>query len=302
MPPSLSRRNAIVALALAPCAAAPRAAAAAPLKIVASFSIIADLVRQIAGPRAQVTTLVGPGQDAHAFQPRPSDAQAIAAADLFVVNGLGFDAWAERLAKAAGARRPIVVAATAVRGRRVGPSHAMVDPHAWQDAANAKLYVAAIRDRLAAADPDGATQHAAAAAALLTRLDALDADIRTSLQPIPRGERKIVTSHDAFGYYGAAYGVDFLAPLGLAGDAEPSARALAGLIAQIRRERIRALFLEKIVRSSLLEQIARETGVRIGGTLYSDALSPADGPAATYEAMMRHNTAMIAAALARGIG
>ncbi len=299
----LTRRT----LLLATAATLPLTArAAAPLKVVASFSIIADLVRQIGGARVQVTTLVGADQDMHSFQPRPSDAQAIAAADLFVINGLDLESWAERLAAAAGYKKPGIVASRGIRplpaggahNHAGGGAHGTYDPHAWQDAANVKLYAANIRDGLIAADPAGAADYRTTAAALLARLDTLDTDIKAAFLPIPRASRKIVTSHEAFRYYGDAYDVDFLAPLGLSGDAEPSAKELAALIGQIRRENIRALFLENITRSPLLQQIARETGVRIGGTLYSDALSAAGGPAASYEAMMRHNTRMVVAALA----
>ena len=295
-----TRRTLLAVLATTPLATSRATRAAPPLKIVASFSIIADLVRQIGGPRVQVTTLVGADQDMHAFQPRPSDAQAIAAADLFVINGLDFETWAERLAAAAGYKKPGIVATRGIRPLPAGSAHGQgsLDPHAWQDATNVKLYAANIRDGLITADPAGADDYRRNATALLARLDALDADIKAAFRPIPRASRKIVTSHDAFRYYGDAYDVDFRAPLGLSGDAEPSAQEFAALIGQIRREGIRALFLENTARSPLLQQIARETGVRIGGTLYSDALSAADGPAASYEAMMRHNTRMIVAALA----
>jgi len=287
----LTRRT-LLAAPLLPVAAG----AAVPLKAVATFSILADLVTTIGAGRVAVTALVAPDQDTHAFQPRPSDAQAIAGADLFVVNGLGLEGWAPRLATAAGTRRAPVIASTGIRPLK-SAAHGGQDPHAWQNAAHVKLYATNIRDGLITADPAGADTYRAAATALLARLDRLDADIKAALAPIPRATRRIVTSHDAFGYYAAAYGIDFLAPQGLDSDAEPSAKELAALIAQIRREKIRALFLENITNPKLLEQVARETGVRIGGTVYSDALSAPTGPAATYEAMMRHNTTLFAAAL-----
>ena len=286
----LTRRT-LLATALLPVAAR----AATPLKVVATFSILADLVATLGAGRVTVTALVAPDQDTHAFQPRPSDAQAIAAADLFVANGLGLEGWAGRLATAAGTRRAPVIATTGLHPLK-SAAHGQ-DPHAWQNAAHVKLYTTNIRDGLIAADPAGADAYQAAAPTYLARLDRLDADIKAALAPIPRANRRIVTSHDAFGYYAAAYGIDFLAPQGLDSDAEPSAKELAALIAQIRREKIRALFLENITNPKLLEQVARETGVRIGGTVYSDALSPPTGPAATYETMMRHNTTLFAAAL-----
>ncbi len=300
----LSRRT----LLAAPALLLPRAAAAAPLKVVASMSILADLVRQLGGDRVTVLSLIGPEQDAHGFQPRPSDGSAIAAAGLMVINGIGLEPWAERLAAAAGYRGQGVVASRGIRpliageGHHHGGGHAhdhgAYDPHAWQEVANVKLYVGNIRDGLAAADPAGAQAYRAAAAAYLDRLDRLELDIKAAWLPIPRARRKIVTSHDAFTYYGDAYDVDFLAPQGLSTDGEPSARELAALIAQIRAEGVRALFVENISRATLVQQVARETGVAIGGTLYSDALSRPDGPAATYEAMMRHNTQLLTAALA----
>lgn len=302
---SLARRT----LLAAPALLLPRAAAAAaPLKVVASMSIIADLVRQVGGARVAVTALIGPEQDAHGYQPRPSDGSAIAAAGLMVINGIGLEPWAERLAAAAGYRGQGVVASRGIRPLIAGEGHhhgaehehdhGAFDPHAWQEVANVKAYVTNIRDGLVAADPAGVQAYQAAATQYLDRLNRLELDIQAAWLPIPREQRKVVTSHDAFTYYGDAYGVDFLAPQGLSTEGEPSARDFAALIAQIRAEKVRALFIENISRSTLLEQVARETGVRVGGTLYSDALSRPDGPAATYEAMMRHNTRLLTQALA----
>lgn len=287
----LVRRTVLLGIVAAPFAAR----AAAPLSVVASFSILGDLVRQVAGERVAVTVLAGPEADVHEFEPTPAHARMIADAAVLVSNGLGLEAWLPRLAKAAGFKGRAVIASNGVHARRLG---AQTDPHAWQDIGNAKLYVAAIRDGLSAADPAGAAAYAASAAAMLARLDALEADIRSGLAAIPRERRIIVTTHDAFGYYGAAYGVDFLAPLGLSTDAEPSAKEMAALVKQIRTRHVRALFLEKLGNNTLINQVAQETGVRVGGEVYSDALSPPDGPAATYEAMMRHNLAEFVKALA----
>ena len=272
--------------------------AAAPLRVVVTFSVLADLVRQIGGDRVAVTSLVGPNQDLHTFEPRPSDVQAIAAADVFIVNGLGIEGWTDRLAGAVKLKRPVVVATRGITPRKMMEGgHAETDPHAWQDVANAIRYAGTIRDALIAADPDGAGAYRAAGEAYRAELSALDAEVRATFAAIPRAQRLVVTTHDALGYFGAAYGIDFRAPQGMSTEGEPSAKALAALIGQIRREHIRALFLENIGRDVLLETVARETGVRIGGQLFSDALSPPDGPAGTYIAMIRHNTAMIAAAL-----
>ena len=298
----MSRRALIAGLPLVPIAAR----AATPLRVVASFSIIADMVAQIGGPHVAVASLVGPGEDMHAYQPRPSDAQAVATADLMVINGLGLEPWAERLATAAGYRKPGVVASRGVKalvgghrhhGGGQAHDHGAFDPHAWQDVANARLYAANIRDGLVAADPARAADYREVAAAYIARLDALDLDIKAAYLPIPRAQRLIVTSHEAFNYYGDAYAVDFLAPRGLSTDHEPSAKEIAALVGQIRAERVRALFLENTAAPGLLRQIARETGVAIGGTLYGDALTGPNGPASSYEAMMRHNTATLVAAL-----
>ncbi|MBP2299700.1 metal ABC transporter substrate-binding protein [Azospirillum picis] len=284
-------------------------ATAAPLKVVATFSILGDMVRQIGGDEVSVTTLVGPDGDAHVYEPTPADARAIAGADLVIVNGLGMEGWIDRLVTASGYKGPVTVASTGVEplaaagedhghGHGHNHEHDAVDPHAWQSVANARIYAGNILKGMAAADPGMAGTLRANHAAFAATLDALETEIRTGLSAIPRKDRKIVTSHDAFGYYGHAYGVTFLAPVGLSTEAEPAAGGIARLIRQIRKERIRAVFVESIADPRMLEQIARETGARIGGRVYSDALSPPDGPAATYVDMMRHNLAAFTRALA----
>jgi zinc/manganese transport system substrate-binding protein len=285
------------------CCGAP-AAAQERIKVVASFSILADLVRNVGGERVEVTVLVGRNNDSHAFEPSPADSRRVADARLVVVNGLGFEGWLDRLVRAAGGKVPVVVASTGVQPRagatdetRFGRDHAAVDPHAWQSVANTRRYVTNIRDALIKVDPAGKGAYAANAGAYLAKLDALDREIRSMLARIPPDRRRIITSHDAFGYFADAYAVAFLAPEGLSTDAEPSARAVAGIIRQIESTKIRALFLENVVDPRLLQQIARETGTRIGGTLYSDALTGPDGPAPTYLDMMRHNVRTLAAAL-----
>lgn len=278
-----------------------------PLPVVASFSILADITREVGGARLAVSSLAPIGIDLHHFQPRPSEAQSVATARVFVINGLGLEGWAERLAGAGGFKGTGVVATKGVKALSAGHGHAHhghahgkaeADPHCWQDVANVRVYVANIRDGLALADPTGKAWYAERAEAYLGRLDALDAEIRAMIAPIPRDRRRIVTSHESFNYYADAYDVDFLAAMGISGDAEPSARAFATLIAQIRKERIRALFLERGMSPRLMDQLARETGVRIGGTLYADTLSVPDGPASTYIDMMRANTKAIVTALA----
>jgi len=280
------------------------AASAAPdkLKVVATFSILADLVRNVGGARVEVAALVGPNSDAHVYAPTPGDARALAAARVVVVNGLGFEGWMDRLVKASGTRAAMVVASKGVAPRRSEDEHdhGGADPHAWQSVANAKIYVGNIRDALVAADPAGEAAYRANAAGYLATLDALDAEVRAAITAIPPARRRIITTHDAFGYFAAAYGVDFLAPQGVSTEAEASARDVARIISQIRKQKIPAVFIENVTDPRLLERIGRETGARIGGTLYSDALTGPDGPAPSYVEMMRHNVRQLVAALAVG--
>jgi zinc/manganese transport system substrate-binding protein len=297
------RRLVTSALLALLCCGVP-AAAQEKIKVVASFSILADLVRNVGGDRVEVAVLVGRNGDSHAFEPTPAHSRLLADARLVVVNGLGLEGWLDRLVRASGTRAPVVVASAGVRPRpgkvdetRLYRDRAGVDPHAWQSVENVKRYAANIRDALIGIDPAGTAIYAANAGAYLRRLDALDQELRATIAKIPADRRRVITSHDAFGYFADAYGIAFLAPEGLSTDAEPSARAVALTIMQIRSEQIPALFLENVVDPRLLEQIARETGARIGGTLYSDALTGPDGPAPTYLDMMRHNVRELAAAL-----
>lgn len=269
----------------------------AKIKVVASFSIIADLVREIGGEHVEVVSLVGPNSDMHVFQPSPADSKTVAQAQLVVVNGLGFEGWADRLVKASGYKGVAIVASKGIKALADMTGHGRYDPHAWQDVANVKTYVANIRDGLVRVDPARKSEFEAAAARYQQALDGLDAEIRAAFADIPQAARKVITSHDAFTYYGGAYGIRFLAPQGVSGDSEPTARGVAQLIRQIRQERVQAVFVENISDRRLIERIVKETGATIGGALYSDALSEASGPAATYAEMMRHNTRLIAAAL-----
>ena len=270
-------------------------------KVVATFSILADFVKNVGGERVEVQALVGPNSDAHVYQPSPGDARTLAAAQVVVVNGLGFEGWISRLVKASGTKAPMIVATKGVKPRKAASDHSHAhddaDPHAWQSVANAKLYVASIRDALIAADPAGKGAYEANAAAYLAKLDALDTDLRATIEKIPSDRRKIITTHDAFGYFAAAYGVTFIAPQGVSTEAEVSAKDVARIITQIRRQKIPAVFLENVTDKRLLERIGAESGARIGGTLYSDALTDDKGPAPTYLDMMRHNVRQLAAAL-----
>ncbi|MGZ8416620.1 MAG: metal ABC transporter substrate-binding protein [Methyloceanibacter sp.] len=278
------------------------AGAADRVKAVASFSILGDMVKQVGGDRVDVAVLVGPDGDAHVFSPTPADAKTLAGAQLFFVNGLGFEGWMERLEKSSGFKGKTIVASTGVKPRSMveeegGTPETITDPHAWQDLENGKLYVANIRDGLIAADPDGKSVYEANAAKYLDAIAKEEMAVKQALAALPEASRKIITSHDAFGYFGAAYGLEIIAPEGVSTESEASAQDVAKIIRQIREEKIQAVFIENITDHRLLDQIARETGAKIGGTLYSDALSGADGPAATYLDMFKHNVGALTAAL-----
>jgi zinc/manganese transport system substrate-binding protein len=288
--------------AFAATLAASCAMAQVPVKVVASFSILADLVRNVGGERVEVVSLVGPNGDSHVYAPTPSDAKRIAEAKIVFTNGLGFEGWMTRLIQASGSKASAVVASQGIKPLKVeegghGHGHAHADPHAWQSVANTKVYVANIRDGLAKIDPQGASVYAENAKTYLGKLDALDAEVRATVARIPPERRRIITTHDAFGYFAAAYGMQFISPTGVATDSQPSARDVARIIAQIRRQKVPAVFLENISDPRLMQQIARETGAKVGGALYSDALSDKDGPAATYIDMVRNNIRQFAAAL-----
>jgi zinc/manganese transport system substrate-binding protein len=286
-------RRAFLAL-LAAAAAAPALAQTEKLPVVASFSILGDIVSEVGGDRVAVTTLVGADGDAHVYQPTTADARRIAQAKVILVNGLGFEGWLERLIHAAKSKGTVVTLGKGVSAR-AGEEGA--DPHAWQDVANTKIYVAEIRDALTAADPTGAETYTARAAAYLTKLDALDAEIVRTLDAIPKERRRVVSTHDAFGYFSARYGIEFIAPQGVSTEAEASARDIARIIRSVKQNRVGAVFLENVSDPRLAKRIAAETGARLGGTLYSDALSTPNEDGANYIDMMRHNVRELAKAL-----
>ena len=304
---ALAALFAIGALALHPLS---HAQSIAPVKAVASFSILGDLVRQVGGDRVQVDVLVGPGADAHVFQPSPSHAKQVAQANVVFANGLGFEGWMQRLLTTAGYRGQPVLVSQGIKplltepdghdhqaGRHGHHDHGEADPHAWQAVPNAMAYVAHIAKGLCAADAAGCETYRKNAGAYTDQLRALDAEIKAMWSAIPPAQRQLITSHDAFGYYARAYGVKFLAPQGVSTDSEASARGVAQLVRQIKRENIKALFVENISDPRLIEQIGRETGVQPAGQLFSDSLSAANGPAGTYVAMMRANTQAMARAI-----
>jgi zinc/manganese transport system substrate-binding protein len=265
------------------------------LHVVASFSILADFIRNVGGDRVSVTTLVGRDGDVHVYTPAPADARKIADAKLLVINGLGLEGWLPRLLQASGSKAPIISATKGIAPLKSGSD---ADPHAWQSVANAKIYVSDISDALVAADPADAGLFRANERAYLAKLDALDREVRDAVAQIPQSRRKVISTHDAFGYFAAAYGIEFVAPLGVSTEAEASARDIADIITQIRAGKIPAVFLENISDPRLIRRISAETGARVGGTLYSDSLTGEKGEAPTYIDMVRHNIKALTSALA----
>ena len=283
------------------------AAAADKIPVTASFSILGDLVRVVGGDRVALTTLVGPDEDAHSFAPKPSDAKALLNTRLLVTNGLGFEPWAQKLAQSAGYKGDTVVASKGVPARPMahmapekgqgGHAHAETDPHAWQNPHNVVIYVRNIATGLSKVDPSGASSYQANAEAYVKELLALDTWAQAQFSGIAVAKRKVITSHDAFGYFGAHYQITFLAPQGVSTEAEPSAKQVAQLIRQIQREKIRAVFVENMGNPKLLAQLSKDAGATVGASLYSDALSGADQPGATYLHMLRHNVTHLAAGM-----
>lgn len=296
-------------LALAACAvvilASGTVRAAPPVTVVATFSILGDMVKQVGGDDLTVKTLVGPGGDAHVYQPSPADAKELAAAKLVVVNGLGMEGWLDRLIRASGTKAPIVVASQGVTPQTMqeegedgtGKAKLVTDPHCWQNLAYGQIYVKNIADGLAAVDPAHAAAYGQRAAAYEQQLAELDGWVRRQIGQVPPEKRKTITTHDAFGYFGQAYGVTFLAPVGISTESEPTAEGLAQLTRQIKAEHIRALFIENMTDPRLVRTLARESGAAVGGTIYSDSLSEPGGPADTYIKMFRHNVPELVAAM-----
>ncbi len=282
----------------------------APLPVVASFSILGDLVRVVGGHRVTVTTLVGPDEDAHTFEPKPADARTILSSKLMVMNGLHFEPWAQKLRESAGFKGNTVVASDGI-APRIMPKHDAhhnrpalghhhdIDPHAWQNPNHVIVYVRNIAAGLSRADPQGAATYKTNAENYVKELQALDAFIKAQMASIAPEKRKVIISHDALGYFGDDYRVAFFSPQGLNTDAEPSAKDVAQLVRQIQRENIKAIFIENMSNSKLMEQISKDTGAVVGQRLYSDALSSAGQPGATYLQMMRHNVTQLVMGMKR---
>jgi zinc/manganese transport system substrate-binding protein len=287
-------------------------ALAEPLKVVASFTIIADFAKNVGGDRINLTTIVGPDGDAHVYEPSPADAVSMAGADVVLVNGLHFEGFLQRLVDASATKATIAVLtkdvtpinfkpefadADAHDGADTGGGETATDPHAFQSIANAKIYVKNIADAFCTADADGCDSYKANAVAYAEKLDALEGEVQAAIQSIPKEKRVVITSHDAFGYFEKAYGLTFLAPEGVSTESEPSAADVAKLVSQVKLDKAAAVFVENITNARLIEQIASETGIKVGGTLYSDALSQPDGPASTYIDLMHSNIVRIKGAI-----
>ena len=288
------RRPLIQLIALALAAATSPASAQDRLDVVASFSILGDLARNVGGERVNVTMLVGPNGDVHVYSPTPADAKRIADAKLVIVNGLGLEGWLPRLVQSSGNRAVIATATEGIAPLKRGSN---ADPHAWQSVVNAKTYVANIRAALSAADPADAGVFRTNTDAYLAKLDALEREVREAIAQIPLERRKVISTHSAFGYFAAAYGIEFIAPLGVSTESEASARDIAAIITQIKTAKIPAVFLENISDPRLIQRISAETGARVGGTLYSDSLTGEKGDAPTYIEMVRHNIKALTHAL-----
>jgi zinc/manganese transport system substrate-binding protein len=286
------RRLLLIALALP--LAISQLRAEERLNVVVSFSILADLVKNVGGDKVNVTSLVGPNGDIHVFAPAPSDAKTVGEVKLLVINGLGLEGWLPRLVQSSGSKAAIVTASNGIAPLKHG---SQADPHAWQSVANAKIYVGNIRDALVAADPADAAAFRANADRYLAELDALDAEVRATVVTIPPERRRVISTHNAFGYFASTYGIEFIAPSGVSTETEPSARDIAAIIRQIKAEKIPAVFLENISDDRLIRRIAVETGAKVGGTLYSDSLTGEKGPAPTYIDLVRHNIKALTGAL-----
>ncbi|PJR12740.1 zinc ABC transporter substrate-binding protein AztC [Sinorhizobium meliloti] len=302
-------------------------ASAAELKVVASFSIIADFAKNVGGDRVEISTLVGPDGDAHVYEPRPADAAALEGAGVVLVNGLEFEGFMSRLIEASGTKAPVVEVSKGIEplkraeeehdheseekaeaghdhekaghdhGHEGHHHHGEFDPHAWQSIHNAEIYVKNIADAFCEADKAGCATYTANAEAYVAKLGELEAEVKAAIEAIPSNKRTVITSHDAFGYFEHEYGLKFIAPEGISTEAEASAADVAKLIDQVKHDEASAIFLENITNPRLVEQISTETGIKIGGTLYSDALSTSDGPASTYIDIFRYNVNTMKAAI-----
>ena len=272
---------------------------------VATFSILADLTQRVAGDHVRVLTLVGPNGDAHVFEPGAKQSAELAEADLLIANGLGFEPWLQRLEDASGFKGKLILASDGVTPlaaeeeseEEEGQLHEGADPHAFQDLSNTQIYVANIAKGLSEAAPDHAADFKANADKLTAEIAALDQQLKADFGAIPQEKRRILTSHDAFHYFGRAYGIEFVSVQGLSTEAEPTADDLVKVVRQARDGHLSAIFLENMSDPRLAEMVAQESGVRVGGELYADALSDPSGPAPDYLSLIRYNARQLLAAM-----
>ena len=288
----MKRTGVMIALALG---LMTQGALAKTLNVVTSFSILGDITQEVGGKNVNVTTLVGPDGDPHTFEPSPKDSAALSKADVVVVNGLGLEGWLDRLVKASGFKGTLVVASDGVKTHTLDEDgETVTDPHAWNSAANGALYAQNILSGLVYADPQDKAALEASGKPYIAQLTELDAWAKARFSQIPQEKRKVLTSHDAFGYFGRAYGVEFLAPQGLSSESEASSAQVAALIKQIKADGVNTWFMENQLDPRLVKQIASATGAQPGGELYPEALSAKGGVADSYVKAFRHNVETIA--------
>jgi zinc/manganese transport system substrate-binding protein len=271
------------------------------LQVIASFSIIGDMVKQVGGDKVEVTTLVGPNGDVHLFEPSPEDAKNIANADIIFVNGLGMEGWLDRLISSSGYDGQVVELAKNVKTINISEKKddkpAVADPHAWQDISNGKIYIDNIRNALVKRDKKNAKVYEQNAQKYIVRLSDLNSWVKNEINKVPSGKRKVITSHDSFRYFAEAYDIEFFAPQGISSDSQPSAGDMAKLEDQMLRKEIKAVFFENMTDQRLTRQLEKDVGAKIGGVLYSDALSEPTGPAGTYFDMFKNNVPKLVTAM-----
>lgn len=286
-----------VSLAVAALLSSPLAMAKT-VDAVASFSILGDIVHEVGGEHVKVTTLVGPDGDPHSFEPSPKDSKAINASDVVFVSGLGLEGWIDRLVTASGYKGHLVTASEGVNSRKMEEDGKQItDPHAWNSMANGVIYATNVMNALIKADPEDADYFRQRGKAYIEQLQKLDAWAKTEFTGIPQSKRKVLTSHDAFGYFGQEYHVSFMAPVGFSTEAEASASGVASLIKQIKEQQVKSYFIENQTDPRLVKQIAAASGAQPGGELYPEALSGPQGPATTYIKAFKHNVETIVASM-----
>lgn len=294
------KHAALALLASATILLGPGMASAKTLHTVASFTVLADVVREVGGNHVHVKSLVGPNGDPHEFEPSPDDAKSMKSADLVFLSGEGLESWFERLVKASGyAGKPVIVSEGVKTHEMTEDGRTVTDPHVWNSAANIIVWVGNIEAALSKADPEDAASFKANAEKYIRELKTLDAYAKAQIAKVPADRRKVLTSHDAFGYFSSEYGVTFLSPVGLSTENEASAADVAQLIDQIRKEGVKVYFFENSNDPRLIKQIAEATGAKPGGELFVESLSPPDGPAATYAKMFRYNVDQIVKAISK---